>query len=90
MKIVIDIPEEVLNSIKTFKGKFICENDYDLIQGIKNGKPLPKGHGCLRIMSEDYLREHLINFDNFNQKFIGEVDLSNATVAIIEADEVTE
>ena len=40
MKLIIDIPEEVLNSIKTFKGKFICENGYDLIQGIKNGTPL--------------------------------------------------
>lgn len=45
MQIIIDMPEEVLNSIKTFKGKFICENGYDLIQGIKNGTPLPKGHG---------------------------------------------
>lgn len=40
MKLIIDIPEEVLNSIKTFKGQFICKNGYDLIQGIKNGIPL--------------------------------------------------
>lgn len=40
MKLIIDIPEEVLNTIKTFKGKFICENGYDLIQGIQNGTPL--------------------------------------------------
>ena len=47
MQIVIDIPEEVLNSIKTFKGKFICKNGYDLIKGTKNSTPLPKGHGRL-------------------------------------------
>lgn len=47
MQILINIPDEVLNSIKTFKGKFICENGYDLIRGIKGGVPLPKGHGRL-------------------------------------------
>lgn len=39
MKLIIDIPEEVFNTIKSFKGKFICENGYDLIQGVKNGIP---------------------------------------------------
>ena len=39
MKLIIDIPEEVLNTIKSFKGKFICKNGYDLIRGIQNGTP---------------------------------------------------
>ena len=39
MKYIIDIPEEVLDTIKSFKGKFICKNGYDLIQGVKNGIP---------------------------------------------------
>lgn len=37
MQIMICMPEKVFNSIKTFKGKFICENGYDLIEAIKNG-----------------------------------------------------
>ena len=39
VKLIIEIPKEALNLIKTFKGKFIC-NGYDLIQGVQNGIPL--------------------------------------------------
>ena len=45
MKLVIDIPEEVYKSIQ--------ENDYcgisngDMYNAVKNGTPLPKGHGDL-------------------------------------------
>ena len=39
VKLIIEIPKESLNLIKTFKGKFICNGD-DLIQIIKNGIPL--------------------------------------------------
>lgn len=76
MQIVVDIPEEVLNSIKTFKGKFICKNGYDLIQGIKNSTPLPKGHG--RLIDADAVLEE--PFGNTYK------DIDTAET-IIEADE---
>ena len=40
MKIVIDMPPKEFEHFKQFKGKFICDNGYDLIQAIKNGTPL--------------------------------------------------
>lgn len=40
MKIVIDMPLKEFEHFKQFKGKFICDNGYDLIQAIKNGTPL--------------------------------------------------
>jgi hypothetical protein len=49
---------------------------------------LPKGHGRLTMLSEDILKENQINLDFSCQKWISEVGLSNATVAIIEADEI--
>jgi hypothetical protein len=52
MQIVIDIPEEVLNLIKKFKVELFCINGYDLIQGIKDGVPLPKGHGAIKDVSQ--------------------------------------
>ena len=48
VKLIIEIPKESLNLIKTFKGKFICNGD-DLIQVIKNGIQLDEYHfsrGC--------------------------------------------
>lgn len=36
MKLIIDIPEEAKKNIDTFKGKFICEGEYDLIDAVKN------------------------------------------------------
>lgn len=90
MQIVIDIPEEVLNSIKTFKGKFICENGYDLIQGIKDGTPLPKGHGRLIDADRMALLSDLFCYTKYTG--IDEAPYEDATKAlefaptIIEAD----
>lgn len=77
MQIAIDMPEEVLNSIKAFKGKFICENGYDLIQGIKDGTPLPKGHG--RLIDADVLVDGMEDDYEF-------CEAVNATPTIIESD----
>ena len=82
MQIVIDMPEEVLNSFKTSKGKFICENGYDLIQGIKDGTPLPKGHG--RLIDADELYDSLIFPNSLFGKAFKEI-LDDAPT-IIEAD----
>ena len=88
MQIVINIPEEVLNSIKTFKGKFICENGYDLIQGIKNGISLPKGHGDL-IDRNELISDAV--WDDREEDFIAVScnQIEDAEV-IVKADEVTE
>lgn len=42
--------------------------------------------GILIILSEDKLKENQIRLDFSNQKWINEIDLSNAIVAIIESD----
>jgi len=72
----------------------ILEKDYDkmcrgelvdtILIAIKNGTPLPKGHGRLIILSEDAIKREQMTLTC--QKWISEVGLSNATVAIIEAD----
>lgn len=80
MKIVIDIPEEAYKALvinQYYGSKSNLENI------ILNGKPLPKGHGRLMIISEDILKENQINLDFSCPKWISEVGLSNATVAII-------
>ena len=85
MQIVINMPEEVLNSIKTFKGKFICENGYDLIQGIKNGTPLPKGHGKIGDLDRLYnvFEKNVVSAGVFKELF-------DHAPTIIDADEVKE
>lgn len=86
MQVVIDIPEEVLNSIKTFKGKFICKNGYDLIQGIKNSTPLPKGHGDLVTKEQiiDLVEFYQMNPQHFD--FVNLIDEIRDEKPIIEAD----
>ena len=51
-----------------------------------NGTPLPEGHGNLIILSNDELKENLMDLSFSCQKWISEVGLSFATVAIIEAE----
>lgn len=82
MKLIIEISEKDYNDIMTDSPRNL--NHYERL--ILNGTPLPKGYEKLRILSENKLKEHLINSDFSCQKWISEVDLSNATVAIIEAD----
>ena len=91
MKIVIDISEEEYNKIK--------ENDCGLFKGryfdmIRNGTPLPTGHGrlvdadALILNNKDYIgtTAHLMEDEVRNEtvKWINE-DIENAPT-IIEAD----
>jgi hypothetical protein len=55
-------------------------------EAIANGIPLPKGHGRLIILSEDAIKREQMPLSFSCQNWISEVGLSNATVAIIEAD----
>lgn len=57
-----------------------------LVEAINNGIPFPKVYGRLLVLSEECVKEHMLCLDTFQQKFIGEVDLSNAIVGVIEAD----
>ena len=84
MQIVIDIPEESYKA--TCDGCMLPPDVENVVQGIKNGTPLPKRHGRLMVLTEDKLKENQIDLDFSCQKWISEVGLSNATVAIIESD----
>lgn len=48
---------------------------------------VPDVPGRLLVLSEKYIKEHQLEFSMFTQKFIGEVDLYNAVVHIIEEDQ---
>lgn len=87
IKLVIKIPERIHYGIE--KGITVngSKASQILIDAVKNGTPLPKEHGRLLIISENTVKENMIGLDAFQQKFIGEVDLSNAIVGVIEADE---
>lgn len=84
MQIVIDIPEFALEAIQRY-GLTECKPMLveNVSNAIKAGTPLPEHHDRLIIISEDRLKENQINLDFSCQKWISEVGLSNATVAII-------
>ena len=89
MKLIIDIPEETLNEIKDnvmFTGTIPSEILWDVTNAIVNSTLLPKEYGRLIILSEKKLKENQIDLDFSCQKWISDVSLSDATVAIIEAD----
>ena len=87
MKIVIEVSDTLMEYI--VKGRDLNEEQSDeMALAIANGTPLPEHHGRLMIISEDKIKEDQLAFLSFYscQKWISEVGLSNATVAIIEAD----
>lgn len=84
MKLVIEIPDELYNDIKTHP---LFSSDIPAIErAIRNGTPLPKGHG--RLIDADKLDVGEV-FDYYGNrkgyKFIGEYELNNAPT-IVEAD----
>ena len=83
MQLVIDIPEEYYKIIKEIP---VRQSTADMLL-IRNGTPLPKGHGRLIVLSEDAVKREQTPLSFSCQNWISEVGLSNATVAIIEADE---
>ena len=83
MQIVIGMDEEKYKWLK----EHIPKADKNSIVGaVVNGIPLPNGHGRLIILSEDAVKREQIFLGFSCQSWIGDVGLSNATVAIIEAD----
>ena len=91
MQIVIDISEERFRDIQRI-AEVQCESNHfkTAEQIVANGTPLPKGHGRLIILSEDAVKREQTPLSFSCQNWISEVGLSNATVAIIEADKKSE
>lgn len=81
MQIVIEIAEKTYNEICKY-GLYLSPNSYkNLEQALKNGTPLPKGHG--RLIDGDAL----IHWHRFESK--SDYDIANAPT-IIEADTESE
>ena len=84
MQIIVDIPEDAVKLIEEcIKFDNMVDIDvYDIVlNGIKNGTPLPKGHG--RLIDADELRQKWI-FGKSEKKEIDDAP------TIIEADEEVE
>lgn len=79
--LLVKIPEELYQMCRS------CLGDADCIESaIANGKLIPKSHGRLLILSEDAVKREETPLSFSCQNWISEVGLSNATVAIIEAE----
>lgn len=79
MQIVIDIPE---NLYKAAINGLNAEEIWDLRVAIKNGAPLPKGHG--RLIDADRLKREIFIIDSYSEKPVKK-QITNAPI-IIEAD----
>lgn len=86
MQIVINVPEALYEAYKD-RPPMLGDAGMDMIaQSIANGTPLPKGHGRLFILDESKAIKYFTNFSFSVQKWISEVDISKATLAVIKAD----
>lgn len=56
MQIVIDISDEIYNIVKKRNLRF--DEIYEIEESIRNGTPLPKGHG--RLIDADYLKDVIL------------------------------
>lgn len=81
MKLIIDISEDDYRKVQDGRGSVSM-----MRKVIRNGTPLPKGHGRLIILSEDAVKRKQTHLNLSCQSWISEIGLSEATVAIIEAD----
>lgn len=84
MQLVIKIPDEEYKKISNSNPSYA--DDFSIYYAVKNGIPIPKGHGRLLILSEDAIKREQVPLGFSCQYWISEGGLSNATVAIIEAD----
>ena len=82
IRLVIDISEELYQMCRSRLGDADC-----IESAIANGTRIPKGRGRMIIVSEDAVKgEQQMPLSFSRQKWISEVGLSNATVAIIDAE----
>ena len=87
MQIIIDISKELKNEIHNH-GLFLCPNDKTaLVNAIKHGTPLPKGHG--ELIERDKL-EYLKAIHDAKYGHISWIDaiekIKHSAPTIIEAD----
>lgn len=85
-----EIKSHMISGTNLVCGNYEMETIDMFLKAFKNSTPLPKGHGDLMILSKDKLKENQIDLDFSCNKWISEVGLSNATLAIIEADKDSE
>lgn len=90
MKLIIDIDDNEYTEIKEdaeiFRNKDISVPH--LYKVIESGTPLPKEHGRLFILDEEKAKNFFTKFSFSLQDWISEVGISNATIKVIEADNV--
>lgn len=87
MHIVINISEKVYKRMKLLS---TLSSDNECLKYILDGIPLPRGCGRLIILSEDIVKREQVPLSFSCQKWISEVGLSNATVAIIDVEKSKE
>lgn len=85
MKLIIDIPKYVYDAAKE-AGWVIDADNEKVAEAITKSIILPEWHEKLIVLSENKIKENQIDLDFSCQKWISEVGLSFATVAIIKAD----
>lgn len=85
MQLVIDIPEEMYAEIMDENGIETMLIPYDDI--IRNGTPLPKGHG--RLIDADYLKDVILlhNFHGNNKNIVPYSDRRGYRLRQREVDE---
>lgn len=102
IELVIKVPEEcykqiqkhmfsiAYDAIKTKEEKRQVEEKFNVVLAIKNGTPLPKGHGTLKDADELYniFKEKCDAYNIDNLSFISDMDMNfDLAPTIIEADE---
>lgn len=88
MQIVIDIPEDVIESAKSSPNYYPTYHFEKIWRAIVNGTPLPKGHGRL-IDADKLLYEDIECTDGRTYMVVNAYDVDNAPT-IIEADKESE
>lgn len=84
IELVIKIPEGLKKEFE-FE-QWTALSCMEMKNALEKAIPLPKGHGRLMILSKDAVKREQTPLSFSCQNWISEVGLSNATVAIIEAD----
>ena len=82
MQAVIEIPDDLYNTIK--------ENKYDVYKGriydvIRQGTPLPKHEGNLRILDENLMTQNLKTIDCSDSRWLNDVGIALSTIKTIPA-----
>lgn len=91
IQLVIEIPEEDYNNIEPFLNGETIKGGFNLFKAleiIKNGKPLPKGHG--RLIDGDSLKKCFhygeANTNNENDMIMAVRRIIESAKTVIEAD----